>query len=182
MPSTDKIRVVAKHTLWLVSSKKFLNTKSECSQWPGIWDGGCCCGWGPGQATWGGHPFGWTRRFRKHQSGDNSYASRDHSWCSNSPSSAWRSSSASWGRRPASWSSSRRSWVGPCWRPPSCSSSWNVDNVMLGFSGFRSKGCCSHCTIVSTEQITVCRCNQHSLGAIVWRGLTNYAVAVPVVS
>mgnify|MGYP001230690084 FL=1 len=39
--------------------------------------------------------------------------------------------------------------------------------TMECFSGFRSQGCCSHCTMVSTEQITVCRCNQHSLGAIV---------------
>ena len=55
---------------------------------------------------------------------------------------------------------------------------WNVDNVMRGVSCFRSQGCWSHCTMASTEPITLCRCNQHSLGAIVRRRFTNYAVAV----
>ena len=108
---------------------RYSNT-SECSLWPGIWDGGCCCGWGPGRATWGGHPSDWTQHSHKHQSGGNSYASRDHNWCSSSLSSAWMSSWASWGRRPASWSSSRRSWAGP-WRPPPSCSCWTRDHGML---------------------------------------------------
>ena len=132
-----------------------LNT-SECSQWPGIWDGGCCCGWGPGRATWGGHPSDWTRRSHKHPSGGSSYASRARNWCSSSLSSAWMSSSASWGRRLVSWSSSRRSWAAP-WRPPPSCSCWTRDHgmpTMRGFSCFRSQGCCHCCTMASTEPIT----------------------------